>query len=111
MISRFALDHWYTMMLSFIDRKLTDGVKIIVKDRIYQANGQELYGETIPDHELEDCYSVMVSKNSNQVATLIHEFLHKMFPDQDEEFIGQLEKEIVVSLTTDQLKKFEKYLR
>jgi len=99
------------MMMSFIDRKLTSGVKIVLKDGIFDARGEELYGITMLDEDIEDHYSIYISKNSNQVAALIHEFLHKMFPDQEEDFIKKLEAELMVSFTTDQIKTFEKYLK
>ena len=111
MISKAALDHWHKMLLAFIDKKLSQGVKVVLKDKLTDVRGGELCGITMPDQDHEDHYCVFVSVNSNQVSTLIHEFLHKMFPDQAEDFIQNLEKELVTSFTTAQLKKFKKYLK
>jgi len=106
MISRHAIDYWFEMMCGFIQRKLNDGVKIEIIDGAINDLDGEVYGFTQTNCNCP----VVISKQSNRVATLIHEFLHKMFPDQEEDFIQNLEKELIVTFTTEQQDMLNKFL-
>lgn len=104
----------YVLFMSFIDRKIAAGMKIIVAESGYlpDMGGETICGHTDPEDTAEYTFNIYIggADKVNQVATLLHEVAHKMFPDQDESFITQLEAELVTSFSTDQLKTFEKYL-
>lgn len=115
MISRKALDHTYIMYLSVIDRMIADGMKIVVAKSEYlpDMGGEEVCGHTRTDDTNEHTWDIHIAgaDRVNQVSTLLHEVSHKIYPDQDESFIKQLEEELVTSFSTDQLKHFEQYLK
>jgi len=111
MISRIVINHFFKMLIHFIDKKMEQGVHIVVVDKLTDTRGENLCGVTMPDLDPEDHYRVYVCRESNMVATLIHEFMHKMFPDAEEEFVRQMEIELTISFTTEQLRKLEEYLQ